>query len=46
MEMMGVVVDMMDSELNVFWFSVAAINVVMTIVTIVYAQLKLKKLYK
>ena len=40
-----VAVDMMDSELNVFWFSVAAINVAMSIVTIVYAQLKLRKLY-
>ncbi|MFK5921423.1 MAG: MATE family efflux transporter [Verrucomicrobiota bacterium] len=36
------VVNIMESELNAFWFSIVAINVVVTMVTVVYAQLKLK----
>jgi Na+-driven multidrug efflux pump len=39
-----VTVTVLESSLNGFWFSMVAINVAMTIVTIVYAQMVLKKI--
>ena len=41
-----IVVDMMESGLNDFWLSIAVINVAVTIVTVVYAQSKLRKFCK
>lgn len=41
-----VVVELMESELNAFWLSITAINVGVTIVTVVYAQSKLIKFRK
>ncbi|MCF6312137.1 MAG: MATE family efflux transporter [Verrucomicrobiales bacterium] len=40
-----IVVDRLQSELNQLWFSIAAINVAVTMVTIIYAQSKLRKFY-
>ena len=41
-----IVVTLLEVHLNGFWFSMAAINVAMTIVTIIYAQSVLRKIAK
>lgn len=38
-----IVVNRMESELNAFWFSIIAINAAVSMVTIIYAQSKLRK---